>query len=61
LHDEERNDQQQLEQDELHPELRARRCRRRDAARFRIGEGDDQSGTGNGKIAPESSAAGLRG
>ena len=48
LHDEERHDQQELQDDQLHAVLRARGCGRRHAARFRVGESDDQSGTHDG-------------
>jgi hypothetical protein len=42
LHDEERQNEQYLQQDELVTELRAGGNGRRDAARFRIGEHDDE-------------------
>ena len=51
LHDEERHDQQELQQNQLVAELRTRGRCRRDAARFGIGKRDDQPRTGNGQKA----------
>ncbi len=50
LNDEERHDQKKLQENQLHAELRARRRGSRDAAGFRVGEGDDQARSANGQV-----------
>jgi hypothetical protein len=50
LDHEQRNDQQQLQQHQLHAELRAAGGGDRHAAGFGIGERDDQAGAGNRKV-----------
>ena len=62
LNHEERDDQQHLEQDELHPELRARGGSGRDAAGLGVGKRHDQARTGRRQIFPNDPATlGLRG